>query len=121
MSDSENSPNPSVTGWMLGVCCLGLVIGVGVAVGTARFVKARSAVAKASCISNLKQIDGAVQQWALENSKTTNDTYSISNPALLGYLRGSILPACPDGGRYLPGTNVGDYPRCTIGGSRHSL
>ncbi len=74
---------------------------------------------KNSCIANLKQIDGATQQWALENKKAATDTYSLTDTDLLAYFRGSTLPLCPLGGRYSAGTNVQDVPRCTVPG--HTL
>ncbi len=74
---------------------------------------------KNSCIANLKQIDGAVQQWALENRKVANDPYSLRNPALLSYLKGSILPLCPAGGRYTESATISGCPTCTVAG--HTL
>mgnify|MGYP006276995707 FL=1 len=70
-----------------------------------------------SCIANMKQIDGAVQRWALENKLTATDTYSLSNSNLLGYLPLNELPPCPGGGRYTAGTNVGGEPFCTVHGT----
>ena len=36
--------------------------------------RARTTAQKNACIANLKQIDGAVQQWALENKKSGTAT-----------------------------------------------
>ncbi len=71
------------------------------------------------CITQLKIIDGAAQQWALEYGKRTNDTYSLSDRQVLAFLKGSVLPACPKGGRYTAGTNIADVPKCNIPG--HTL
>jgi hypothetical protein len=71
-----------------------------------------------SCIANLKQIDGAASQWALENKKTSTDTYLLSGD-VLDYLKGSVLPSCPAGGFYSPGKTISDPPRCSVPG--HSL
>jgi|GEM_PF-738473 len=81
------------------------------------FVKARTTRSKCSCSLNLKDIDGAVQQWARENKKAATDTYSLSDPQILRHLRGSVLPACPAGGHYSPGINVSDKPRCSFAAS----
>ena len=35
------------------------------------------------CIANLKMIDGAVQQWALENRLSTNAPCTLWNPDVL--------------------------------------
>ena len=68
------------------------------------------------CIFNLKQIDSAVRGWALENKMVATDTYSLTNPTVFQYLKGSVLPRCPQGGSYVAGTNVADIPHCTISG-----
>jgi hypothetical protein len=70
-----------------------------------------------SCIPNMKQIDGAVQQWALEHKIPGNAAYSLSNPELLGYLKGSVLPVCPLGGRYLAGRTLSADVYCTAHGT----
>lgn len=72
-----------------------------------------------SCIANLKQIDGAVQQWVLQNQMPSTSPYTLSDPNLLRYLRGSALPVCPKGGRYAPGETVAHPPNCTVPG--HTL
>ena len=74
---------------------------------------------KNACISNLKQIDGAVQQWALENRKVATSTYALTDLNLLAFLRGSRLPACPGGGIYTAAHNVSGVPTCSILG--HTL
>jgi hypothetical protein len=43
------------------------IIGMMAAIAIPNFVKARSTAQKYACISNLLQIDGAKQQWAVEN------------------------------------------------------
>ncbi len=94
------------------------IIGLLAAIAIPNFVKARSTAQKNSCIANLKQIDGAVQQWALENKKVATDTYAVSDTTLLSYLKGSALPPCPASGTYA-GTTVSASPTCTVGG--HTL
>ena len=116
---SKESSGESSSNWLLWAGLLVFLALVGIALPN--FIKARATRAKNPCIASLKQIDGAVQQWALENKKTTTDTCSLSDPTLLAYLKGSVLPVCPDGGRYLPGGNVFASPRCTHGGPGHTL
>ncbi|KAF0177280.1 MAG: hypothetical protein FD161_2508 [Limisphaerales bacterium] len=74
---------------------------------------------KDSCIANLKQIDGAIQQWALEYKKVAADRYSLQDLSLLAFLRGSVLPLCPAGGTYAPGSTVSVEPTCSMLG--HTL
>ena len=70
-----------------------------------------------ACIANLKQIEGAKANWALESHKTTNDT-PVSRDLFGkdGYIFSE--PKCPAGGVYTLG-KVGVPPRCNI--ARHSL
>ena len=121
MSDDE-APRGSSSGWEAWVfTVLFLIFATVAGYETLNFIAKGRAPARASCIANLKQIDGAVQQWALENKKTATDTYSLSDSTLLAYMKGSALPVCPDRGRYLPGTSVADSPRCSIGGPGHTI
>ena len=98
-----------------------VVLGLLAMIAIPNFVKARTTTCKNACIANLKQIDGAVQQWAKENKKSANDTVTIQD--ILGYLKGSSLPVCPGAGTYSV-TTVYARPTCTgdgkYGGS-HSL
>jgi hypothetical protein len=67
------------------------------------------------CINNLRQIDGAKQQWALENRKTITDVPAEKDVA--PYLKNAI-PKCPAGGTYVLGA-AGVAPTCSIPG--HAL
>ncbi|MEQ2009374.1 MAG: hypothetical protein ABMA26_21540 [Limisphaerales bacterium] len=69
-----------------------------------------------SCIANLKQIDGAIQQWALENRKAAKDL--VDWKGIQAYLKGGVLPACAAGGIYQPGVNVTAAPTCTVPGHK---
>ena len=73
--------------------------------------------AQNACIANLKQIDGAIQQWALENRRMAKDPVDLR--AILAYLKGRVLPACPAGGVYRPGSAVAGCPTCSVPG--HTL
>ena len=65
------------------------------------------------CINNLRIIEGAKDQWALENKKGTGDAVSAQD--LQPYLKNNALPACPQGGVYTLNT-VGAPPTCSIPG-----
>lgn len=67
------------------------------------------------CINNLRQLDGAKQQWALENRKTA--TVIPAEQDVAAYLKNGI-PKCPGGGAYTLHT-VGDLPACSVAG--HAL
>jgi type II secretory pathway pseudopilin PulG len=80
------------------------------------FVKARQTAQKNACINNLRQIDGAAQQWALENKKS--ETTIPTRKELLPYLRNHQFPICPAGGQYTL-NQVSAAPECTQPG--HNL
>jgi len=69
-----------------------------------------------ACINNLRQLDGAKQQWALENKKTADAIPTARD--LAAYLKDGVLPACPGGGAYTLNA-VGTNPTCSI--SAHAL
>jgi hypothetical protein len=68
------------------------------------------------CINHLRQLDGAKQQWALENKKTAEAIPTTQD--LTPYLKDNILPVCPSGGKYTVGA-MNDAPTCSSDG--HTL
>src|SRR5512140_630517 len=70
------------------------IIGMLAAIAIPNFVRARTQSQKNACINNLRQIDGAVQQWALENKKAPTSTVTFAN--ISDYLKSSVT--CPSGG-----------------------
>ncbi len=66
-----------------------------------------------TCINNLRLIEAAKQQWALDNSKTDDDIPNALE--LLPYFRDGVFPACPSGGTYTINA-VGVLPTCSIPG-----
>jgi prepilin-type N-terminal cleavage/methylation domain-containing protein len=50
------------------------IIGLLAAIAIPNFVKARKTAQTNTCINNLRQLDAAKQQWALEAGKTDTDT-----------------------------------------------
>lgn len=70
-----------------------------------------AAASPSACINNLRQIDGAKEQWAIAQDKQESDIPTWQD--LLPYLKRK--PACPQGGMYTIGP-VGMPPACTIPG-----
>ena len=50
------------------------IIGLLAAIAIPNFIKARTKSQQNACINNLRQIDGAKQQWALETKQTATAT-----------------------------------------------
>jgi len=90
------------------------IIGLLAAIAIPNFVKARATSQQNACINNLRQIDAAAQQFALENRKKTGD--AISYPTDLSpYIKlnaNQSIPPCPAGGSYACAT-VGNNPTCS--------
>jgi prepilin-type N-terminal cleavage/methylation domain-containing protein len=91
------------------------IIGLLAAIAIPNFVKARATSQANACINNLRQIDAAANQFALEKGKKTGDAITLTSD-LTPYIKlnsaGSI-PPCPAGGTYACST-VGTNPTCTL-------
>ena len=94
------------------------IIGLLAAIAIPNFVKSRTTSQVNACIANLKQLDGAAQQWALENKKSGTDT--VSAALITDYIKGGAVPICPAGGAYTTAFTVSSAPTCTVGGA-HTL
>ena len=91
------------------------IIGLLAAIAIPNFVKARSTSQQNACINNLRQIDAAAQQLAMEKGLTTGSAVNFPTD-LTPYIKlnanGSV-PVCPAGGSYTDAT-VGNAPTCTL-------
>ena len=92
------------------------IIGLLAAIAIPNFVKARTTAQTNACINNLRQIDGAKEQWALE--KRAKETDPIVEAEVNEFIKGKIRPLCPAKGTYTYG-NVGTNPTCDVAG--HAL
>ena len=92
------------------------IIGLLAAIAIPNFVRARTQSQKNACINNLRQMDGAKAQWALENKKVDSDTVGTTD--IQSYLKGSVIPACPANGTFAV-TTFSAAPTCTVAG--HTL
>src|SRR5258706_9977621 len=70
------------------------IIGLLAAIAIPNFVRARTQSQMNACINNLRQVDGAIQQWALENKKNSTDTVAYTD--ISPYLKSAVI--CPSGG-----------------------
>jgi prepilin-type N-terminal cleavage/methylation domain-containing protein len=91
------------------------IIGLLAAIAIPNFIKARATSQQNACINNLRQIDAAIQQWALENNQGAGVTVPTPTTTLAVYLgRGAAgqWPTCPSGGTYTV-TDDSSKPTCS--------
>ena len=96
------------------------IIGILIAIAVPGFVKARTTSRARACQENLSKIDGAKEQYALEENQAVGATVAWSNLVATdgsGYIKKQ--PVCPGGGTYTIG-NIGTDPTCSLGGD-HAL
>jgi prepilin-type N-terminal cleavage/methylation domain-containing protein len=75
------------------------IIGLLAAIAIPNFVKARTTSQMNACINNLRQIDGAKQQWALETKQPGNATPAQTDiDPYIGRGGSAAKVLCPSGG-----------------------
>lgn len=97
------------------------IIGLLAAIAIPNFIKARTTSQTKACINNLRQIDGAIQQWALENGKTAADAvastdvapYLGRNSSATDFATAGVK--CPANGTYTL-VDVQTAPTCDVAG-----
>ena len=97
------------------------IIGLLAAIAIPNFIKARTTSQMNACINNLRQIDGAIQQWALENKKGAAAAVAFTD--ISGYLKNAVI--CPSGGTTFADSytiaDVATKPVCAKVGGAHVL
>ena len=97
-----------------------LIIGILLAIAVPNFIRAREQSRAKSCSANLKQIDSAKQQWAMDKKIASTSTVS---PTLAADLVGPTLyikatPACPSNGAYTV-NDINTDPTCDASTSNY--
>ena len=88
------------------------IIGLLAAIAIPNFIRARATSQQNACINNLRQIDAAVSEWALETGQSNGTTVS-SVATVSAYIKlnsGNSIPGCPANGTYTT-TTVGGIPQ----------
>jgi prepilin-type N-terminal cleavage/methylation domain-containing protein len=97
------------------------IIGMLATLAIPNFMKARETARRNACISNLRNIEGAVQQWALDMNKDEGSTVTYTD--IKSYLHGNVV--CPDGGSTFQDsysiTTVDAPPTCLRHPDTHKL
>src|SRR5258706_3387673 len=92
------------------------IIGLLAAIAIPNFVRARTQSQMNACINNLRQVDGAVQQWALETKQSATATVTFTD--ISAYLKSSVTcPSAGAGAAFSTSytiTTVSNKPACKI-------
>ncbi|HEY3298607.1 MAG TPA: prepilin-type N-terminal cleavage/methylation domain-containing protein [Armatimonadota bacterium] len=88
-----------------------LIIGILLAIAVPNFVNARDNSRTKSCTANLKQMDAAKEQYAMDQKKSTGDTVTWPADLVPTYIK--VAPTCPAGGTYTINT-IGTNPTCSV-------
>lgn len=98
------------------------IIAIILAISVQNYLKTGRVTAKNSCINNLKQIDGAIEQWAIDNTVLAGiQPTAEQEDEIYDYIDGG-KPDCPSKGAYSI-CPVGSKPqvRCSKEGEGHAL
>lgn len=77
-----------------------LIIGIVLAVVLPNYANIRSNSKKTVCINNMRKIDAAIDQWAIENRIASGTVPTEGGEEVIySYIKGS-RPVCPSGGTY---------------------
>jgi prepilin-type N-terminal cleavage/methylation domain-containing protein len=90
------------------------IIGLLAAIAIPNFVRARATAQTNACINNLRIIDAAMNQYALEAGLKTGSSIPTPATTLMTYIgrQTSAFPVCPLGTAYLTDDTVGTAPTC---------
>ena len=89
-----------------------LIIGILLAIAVPNFIRAREQSRAKSCSANLKQIDAAKEQYAMDQKKNAGDAVADFSVLVGTSLYLKATPACPSGGTYTI-AGVSTDPTCT--------
>jgi prepilin-type N-terminal cleavage/methylation domain-containing protein len=89
-----------------------LIIGILLAIALPVFTKARETTRTKACVKNLRLIDDAKNQYAMDNKLPSGTQVNLQD-LYPQYLK--FIPVCPSGGNYTCNP-VGTDPQCSIPG-----
>lgn len=96
------------------IMAVAAIIGLMAVIAVPSFAKATLVSKRNSCINNLRQIESAKEQWAMETGRANGVDVEPYRAELSGYLKRGE-PICPADGEYTYGV-IGQKATCTIDG-----
>ena len=92
-----------------------LIIGILIAIALPNFLRARENARTRACVANMKQIQAAIEQWAMETKASGNTSVPTSLSNYTNWLK--TTPTCPSGGTYTISGTVNTYTiTCNVHG-----
>jgi hypothetical protein len=115
MSEQENNSafEPDLIYWAIIICIFALLAVIAIP----NHIRSGGSKVNA-CINNLRQIDAAANQFALEHHLTNGEAINFPND-LTTYIKlnkDGKIPGCPSGGTYTL-KKIGDIPTCSLSNS----
>jgi len=93
------------------------IISLLAAIAVPNLIKARETTQFNKCKSNARLIRDAIDQWATENNKASNDRPAANGSDCLPYIKGGKLPVCAADEAYtLSGTITNLIINCSVHG-----
>jgi len=99
------------------------IISIVFAIAVQGYLKSHITARRTICVTNLKEIDSAIDQWVLENHVAIGTSISgYEDEVYDDYVKGASRPRCPTGGKYTFGI-VGTRPQisCSLKSEGHEF
>lgn len=87
-----------------------LILAILISIAVPQFLRSRQVSWQRTCQSNLRSIESAKEQWAMETRRQTGDPCDIATLSP-DYIKANLT--CPAGGTYTPQA-VGTRPTCSF-------
>ena len=91
------------------------IIGLLAAIAVPNFVQARNSARSNACVNNLRLIDAAKEQYAIENNIASGVATTSAN--CTAYLKNNVFPICPGTSTAYTTNVIGNYPTCGLAGA----
>lgn len=89
-----------------------LIIAILLAIAIPNFLRARETSRAKSCQGNLRQIETAKEQWAMDTKAAATASPTYPGDLVPAYIKAA--PGCPSDGTYAAG-NLQTRPACSVG------